>query len=196
MTVLSLTTMVDAADPKVTMDQRLEAIHRLVQSIGGRPVPFPRWVALKHRIAQALADRAASEGKTQDAVLACEIEAAVTLAAPAASAAAARAFTAEYIRELRARTADEFLESLLGDWRHDFEELGDERPDLNVDPEKAADAERLVERLPEIADLTEREAEALLDSVSNANLEPADRLAASRARKKIRATVPSENFFS
>lgn len=195
MTAPSITTMVDAADVAVTMDQRLEAIRQLVESLGGRPIPYPRWMALKHRIAAALAERAAAEGKSQDAILTSETECAITLAAPTALVAGVQAFAGAYIRELRAQVANELLNALIGDSRHDFEQLADERQDLDIDPQEAAHAERLIERLPEIAALTEREAEALLDSISNPNLESADRMAASRGRKKIREALPLGNIF-
>lgn len=196
MTAPSITTMVDAADVSVTMDQRLDAIRALAECFGGRPIPYPRWKAHKLRITAELERRAAAEGKSEDEILTGETESAIALVAPSALAAGSQAFAAAYKRELRAGAANELLEALIGDSRHDFEALGDKRHDLDVDPAETAHAERLIERLPEIAGLTEREAGALLDSLSNGDLKPADRMAVSRGRKKIRAALPTGNNFS
>ena len=71
--------MLDAADTSAAVDVRLAAFRTLLDSVCARPIPAPRWRALKNRMTHELANRAAAEGRSPSDILGLEIESAIAL---------------------------------------------------------------------------------------------------------------------
>ena len=174
--------------PHESEQARLAALDALMTGALGRPVPAPRWRALRRQISAELGRRALMERRSADSILRDEIHAAIMLASEAARLVAMRCFVESFSRELRLRTCDELLVALTGTHRTDGAQLERVDPDtLATSDSEAAELAHLWSRLPMLARLTASEVAALERELQGEVQTVASRQALSRARRKIRA---------
>jgi len=190
--------LVDAGDPGTEPARRFEALRALVDHVGGRPIPAPRWKVYERQIVRVLRERAAEYKCTPAEALQLEIDSAVVIASSDALEAATVAFNEVYVPAFRAGVARLVLESLVPDARHadqlesltdpDDEEIpGDQYGDDDADVESLVAAIDLADKLVERGRLTPAETDAIRRELLDDDVRSlAERVALSKARAKLR----------